>query len=163
VRPDRRDAGADRIVTRRLVLRRLEPGSARALAEGDCSGVVPAAGWPTDTTPIVALRAAEDAEALTWLIHHDGAVIGECGLNHGPDADGAVEIGYGLGAPWRSQGYGTEAIRGLLDRLTELPDCRQVTAEVHEGNLPSRRLLERLGFSVDALTPPYVWYARALR
>ncbi|MEV5708469.1 GNAT family N-acetyltransferase [Actinoallomurus sp. NPDC052274] len=160
--PDRRASGADRIVTRRLVLDRLEPRSARALSQGDCSGMVPARGWPTDATAIVAHRAAVDAEALTWLIHREGAVIGECGIKHGPGADGAVEIGYGLGAPWRSQGYGTEAVRGLLGRLEELPACHRATAEVHEANLPSRRLLERLGFSIDALTPPYVWYARAL-
>ncbi|MCO5993484.1 GNAT family N-acetyltransferase [Actinoallomurus rhizosphaericola] len=163
MRPDHRAARAGRIVTRRLVLDRLERGPARALAEGDCSGVVPARGWPTDATAIVAHRAATDAEALTWLIQREGAVIGECGLKHAPDADGVVEIGYGLGAPWRSQGYGTEAIRGLLSRLEESPAYRGVTAEVHEGNLPSRRLLERLGFAVDDLTPPYVWYARALR
>lgn len=161
--PDPRAGRVDRIVTRRLVLRRLDPRAARALAQGDRGGLVAARGWPTDATVIVAHRAADDAEALTWLIHHDGAVIGECGLKHGPDADGMVEIGYGLGASWRSQGYGTEAIRGLLDRLAELPAYRRVTAEVHEGNLSSRRLLERLGFSIDALTPPYVWYSRPLR
>jgi RimJ/RimL family protein N-acetyltransferase len=36
-----------------------------------------------------------------------------------------------------------------------------VTAEVHESNLASRRLLERLGFTIDRLASPYVWYARA--
>jgi RimJ/RimL family protein N-acetyltransferase len=151
------------IVTRRLVLRRLEPGAARALARGDFSGFVPASGWPTATTAIVARMAAADSGALTWLIHHQDAVIGECGIKHGPDADGTVEIGYGLGTPWRSQGYGTEAIRGLLGRLDGLPACRRVVAEVHEGNVPSRRLLERLGFSLDFLASPYVWYARPLR
>jgi RimJ/RimL family protein N-acetyltransferase len=154
---------ADQIVTRRLVLRRLERGTARALARGDCSGMLPASGWPTDATAMVAHRAAADPEALTWLIHREDAVIGECGIKYGPDADGAVEIAYGLGGPWRSRGYGTEAIRGLLGWLDGLAACRQVIAEVHEGNNPSRRLLERLEFSVDALTPPYVWYARVLR
>jgi RimJ/RimL family protein N-acetyltransferase len=151
------------IVTRRLVLRRLSPRSARALAGGDFSGFVPGSGWPTAATAIVARMAAADSGALTWLIHHEGAVIGECGTKYAPGADGTVEIGYGLGAPWRSQGYGTEAIRGLLGRLEGLPACRRVVAEVHEGNVPSRRLLERLGFSLDLLAPPYVWYERALR
>ncbi|MFL6055231.1 MAG: GNAT family N-acetyltransferase [Actinoallomurus sp.] len=150
-------------MTRRLVLRRLERGPARALARGDCSGMVPASGWPTDATAMVADRAAADPEALTWLIHREGAVIGECGIKYGPDAEGAVEIAYGLGGPWRSRGYGTEAIRGLLGWLDERAVYGRVIAEVHEGNVPSRRLLERLGFSVDALTPPYVWYARVLR
>ncbi|WP_433173822.1 GNAT family N-acetyltransferase [Actinoallomurus sp. CA-150999] len=154
--------GADPIVTRRLVLRRLERGPARALARGDSSGIVAAGGWPTDATAMVAHRAAADPGALTWLIHREDAVIGECGLKHGPGPDGTVEIAYGLGGPWRSRGYGTEAIRGLLGWLEGSAACRQVIAEVHAGNVPSRRLLERLGFTVDILTPPYVWYTRAL-
>ena len=67
-----------------------------------------------------------------------------------------------MGAAWRANGYGTEAVRGLVDWLGDLPGCRRVTAEVHETNLAARRLLERLGFTVDVLASPYVWYARAL-
>jgi [ribosomal protein S5]-alanine N-acetyltransferase len=150
------------IRTARLELRPLTTASADALAGGDYSGVRPGAGWPTETTSIVAMRAAADPGALTWLISHCGRVIGECGLKHAPGPDGATEIGYGLGAAWRANGYGTEAVRGLVEWLPALPGCRRVTAEVHETNLPSRRLLERLSFTVDHLSPPYVWYSRAL-
>ncbi len=151
----------DAIVTERLVLRPLAPGPAQALADGDYSAVTAGAGWPTETTPIVVLRAAADPGALTWLIDCDGVVIGECGLKYAPGPDGSAEIGYGVGAAWRSHGYGTEAVRGLVTWLDHRPDCRRVIAEVHESNLASRRLLERLGFTVDHLTHPYVWYARA--
>jgi RimJ/RimL family protein N-acetyltransferase len=154
---------SDAIVTERLVLRWLGRESARALARGDYSSVTPAAGWPTDATPIVAGRTAVDPGAATWLITYDGEVIGECGTKHAPDSVGATEIGYGLGAPWRARGYGTEAIRALLSWLEAQPGCRRVLAEVHETNTPSRRLLERLGFAVHDLRPPYVWYARDFR
>jgi RimJ/RimL family protein N-acetyltransferase len=92
----------------------------------------------------------------------DGRAIGECGMKHAPGPDGAAEIGYGMGAAWRANGYGTEAVRGLVGWMGGLPDCRRVTAEVHESNLASRRLLERLGFTVDHLATPYVWYTRGL-
>jgi RimJ/RimL family protein N-acetyltransferase len=151
---------AEAIRTERLLLRPLTPGSAGAIAAGDYSGLVPGAGWPTDATPIVALRAATDPGALTWLIVRAGLVIGECGLKHAPGPDGSAEIGYGVGAPWRGAGFGTEAVRGLVGWLACLPACRRLTAEVHQGNLASRRLLERLGFTIDHLAPPYVWYAR---
>ncbi|MCW2945765.1 MAG: uncharacterized protein JWR24_2482 [Actinoallomurus sp.] len=154
---------SDAIVTERLVLRPLGREPARAMAGGDYSGITPGSGWPTDVTSIVAQRAAADPDALTWLITHDGAVIGECGLKHAPSSDGSVEIGYGLGAAWRANGYGTEAVGGLVEWLEDLAGCRRVIAEVHESNTPSRRLLERLGFSIDHLMPPYVWYARAVR
>lgn len=152
----------DAIVTERLVLRPLGPGPARAIADGDYSGLDAGIGWPTEATPIVAMRAAADPGALTWLIVHDDLVIGECGLKHAPGPDGSAEIGYGLGAAWRGDGYGAEAVRGLVGWLTNLPGCHRLTAEVHESNLPSRRLLERLAFTIDQLAPPYVWYSRVI-
>jgi ribosomal-protein-alanine N-acetyltransferase len=150
------------IATGRLELRPLATDAAQAIADGDCSGVTAGAGWPTSTTPIVAMRAAADPGALTWLISRDGAVIGECGLKHAPAPDGSVEIGYGIGAAWWGNGYGAEAVGGLVGWLAGQPECRLLTAEVHESNLASRRLLERLGFTVDRLAAPYVWYAGAV-
>jgi ribosomal-protein-alanine N-acetyltransferase len=152
---------AEAISTGRLELRPLAPETAQAIADGDCSGLTAGSGWPMEETPIVAMRAAADPGALTWLIACDGAVIGECGLKHAPGPDGSTEIGYGIGAAWRANGYGTEAIGGLVGWLADRAECRQVTAEVHESNLASRRLLERLGFTIDRLASPYVWYARA--
>jgi RimJ/RimL family protein N-acetyltransferase len=151
------------IVTERLSLRPLSPGRARAIADGDYSGVTLGADWPTAATPLVMTRAAADPGALTWLIVRDGLVIGECGLKHALDADGSAEIGYGVGAAWWGAGYGTEAVRGLVGWLADVPDCRRLTAEVHETNVASRRLLERLGFTIEALAPPYVWYAQVIR
>jgi RimJ/RimL family protein N-acetyltransferase len=150
------------IVTERLVLRPLGLAPARAIADGDYSGVTAGITWPTEATALVAMRAATDPDALTWLIVREGAVIGECGLKHAPGPDGSAEIGYGMGAAWRANGYGTEAVGGLVNWLGDLPGCQRVTAEVHETNLASRRLLERLGFTIDVLASPYVWYARVL-
>jgi ribosomal-protein-alanine N-acetyltransferase len=154
---------ADAIRTDRLELWPLNAATAEAIADGDYSGVPAGTGWPTEATPIVAMRAATDPGAVTWLISCDGAVIGECGLKHAPGPDGSAEIGYGMGAAWRANGYGTEAVRGLVEWLADHSECRRVTAEVHETNLASRRLLERLGFTIDRLARPYVWYARAVR
>jgi ribosomal-protein-alanine N-acetyltransferase len=150
------------IVTERLVLRPLGPARARAIAGGDYSGLTAGGGWPTDTTSLAAQRAVVDPGALTWLITCDGAVIGECGLKHAPGPGGSAEIGYGLAHTWRANGYGTEAVGGLIGWLGGLSACRRVTAEVHETNVASRRLLERLGFAIDESAPPYVWYARAI-
>jgi RimJ/RimL family protein N-acetyltransferase len=152
----------DAIVTERLLLRPLERAPAQAMADGDYSGFSAGAGWPTETTAIAALRAATDPGALTWLIVCEGLVIGECGLKHGPAHDGSAEIGYAVGAAWRGKGFGVEAVRGLVGWLANVPACRRLTAEVHEANLASRRLLERLGFTIDHLAPPYVWYTRSI-
>jgi RimJ/RimL family protein N-acetyltransferase len=152
----------DPIVTERLVLRPLDRANARAIADGDYSGMTAGRGWPTDATSLVAHHVVLDPGALTWLITSDGAVIGECGLKHSPDPDGSAEIGYGLGTAWHANGYGTEAVGGLVDHLRDQAVCRRLVAEVHESNVPSRRLLERLGFALGRPDPPYVWYARSL-
>ncbi|GLY78207.1 GNAT family N-acetyltransferase [Actinoallomurus iriomotensis] len=160
--PGSRGEPFEAIRTPRLELRPLTAGTARDLADGDYSGVPAGADWPTEATPIVAMRAAVDPGALTWLIARRGMVIGECGLKHAPGPDGSAEIGYGMGAAWRANGYGTEAVGALVEWLPNLAGCRRVTAEVHETNLASRRLLERLSFTIDHLASPYVWYSRVL-
>jgi ribosomal-protein-alanine N-acetyltransferase len=65
-----------------------------------------------------------------------------------PDEHGRVEIGYGLAAPYRGRGIGSEAVRAMVDWLAAQPDVRVVTASVEVGNEPSRRLLARLGFDL---------------
>ena len=80
-----------------------------------------------------------------WLVVVDGAVIGDVGCHGGPDADGVVEIGYGLAAPYRGNGYAGEAVSALLSMLREQPEVRTIRATTERGNLPSQRLLERLG------------------
>lgn len=45
-----------------------------------------------------------------WLIEHDGVRIGELCFK-GLDADGRVEIGYGLLSEFWGRGYATEAVR----------------------------------------------------
>lgn len=166
----RADPDADRqprrsIVTPRLVLEPLSLAAARAILASDLAQLRPGAGWPTADTRS-ALGAAATAEAagvdLGWLVRHreSGQVIGDCGWKGGPDEEGTAEIGYGLAPPWRGQRYGTEAVGALADWALAQPACRRLVAEVLADNLASRRLLERLHFSVTRVDAPYVWYAR---
>jgi ribosomal-protein-alanine N-acetyltransferase len=133
-------------------------------------GLVAGRGWPHDGT-VDLLRHVAGAEARpapdgaegavgTWLVCVDGTVVGECGWRGAPDADGAVEISYGLAAPSRRQGLGTEAV-GLLAAWAERQSgVRLVTAEVLPGNEPSLRVLARLGFYEHLSQPPYLRMVR---
>ena len=115
---------------------------------GELPPQVPVApGWPhDDTAPGLAFAAGG---AWTWLIlDDDGRIAGECGVKALPDADGTVEIGYGLAAPSRGRGLGTRAVAALLDELTQREGVRVVEADVAVGNVASRRILERLRFTV---------------
>jgi RimJ/RimL family protein N-acetyltransferase len=133
---------------------RLEPvtiETARAILAGDLSGLTVADGWPHEDTADGLAMAAKGGRPPSWLILADGMVIGDCGL-HGPvDEDGGVEIGYGLAAPWRGQGYGSEAVAAITEWLLGQPEVRQIRARTLISNAPSRRVLEKAGFQFTGL------------
>ena len=129
--------------------------------DGSYAGYDVAPGWPHDDT-LDALSFAAGG-AWTWLILDDAdRVAGECGTKAPPDAEGRVEIGYGLAAGSRGRGLGTRAVAALLDELAATGAVREVTAGVHPGNVASRRLLERLGFRVADVTDDEIGYVRVL-
>lgn len=139
-----------RLETERLVLVPQTLAAARALLDGTDPGLPLAEGYPhadtLDGLRLATLTAGD--EDLGWFVSlaEDGRVIGDAGPKGPVDGVGRVEIGYGLAAPFRERGYGTEAVRALVDWLAGQPGVSEVIAEVEVGNEASRRLLERLGF-----------------
>lgn len=113
-------------------------------------GLTAGQGWPhADSAdglrPFAEFGAAGGGDG-GWLVVHDGAVVGDCGWRGGPDDAGDCELGYGLAAPARGRGLGTEAVGLLADWAQRQSRVRRLTAEVLVGNEASRRLLTRLGF-----------------
>ena len=108
-----------------------------------------APGWPHDDT----FDALGFTGGWMWLVLDDAdRIAGECGTKGPPDEAGRVEIGYGLAPASRGRGLGTRAVAALLDELASTGAVREVIACVHPGNVASKRLLERLGFDVVAVT-----------
>ena len=145
--------------TARLVLVPQTLAVARALLDGTDPGLPLAPGYPhADSLDglrmLVESTAEGDELAGGWFVTlaEDGRVVGDCGTFGPPDDDGRVEIGYGLAAPSRGRGIGTEAVRALVDQVVAQPGVRMVTASVEVGNEASRRLLARLGFVLVAET-----------
>jgi ribosomal-protein-alanine N-acetyltransferase len=91
-----------------------------------------------------------------WLVVVDGEVVGDCGWRGGPDAAGDVLLGYGLAAPARGQGLGTEAVAVLSAWAERQPGVQRLVADVHADNAASRRLLRRLGFREEPDDLPWV-------
>ena len=116
-------------------------------------------GWPHADT-VDALRPlaehVEEGGDGGWLVVRDGEVVGDCGWRGGPDAAGDVVIGYGLAAPARGQGLGTEAVALLCAWAERQPGVQRIVADVHADNEASRRLLRRLGFVELPDDPPWV-------
>ena len=135
-----------RIVTQRLVLEPVPVDVAAGVVAGDLTGVTAGEGWPHDDT-VDGLRGAVTGGAAVWFVTLDGVVIGDGGTHGAPDQDGEVELGYGLAAPYRGSGYGSELVIALSSWLLEQDAVLRVVAhDVDADNLPSRRALLRAGF-----------------
>lgn len=129
------------------------------------AGLRVGAGWPHPGTADALRPLAEhggSGEDGGWLVTVDGEVVGDCGWRGGPDPDGEVEISYGLAAPARGRGLGTEAVGVLAAWAEQQPGVRRLTAEVLVGNEASLRLLRRLGFMPDGGVAPYVRWVRGV-
>ena len=151
--------------TARLRLEPLTAETARAILAGDLSGLAAAGlaaadGWPHEDTNDGLAMAVKAGYPPGWLITVGGAVIGDCGT-HGPvDEAERVEIGYGLAAPSRGQGYGSEAVLAVTDWLLSQPGVSQVRAHTLTSNMPSRRVLEKAGFLYLGLDEGEALYQR---
>jgi len=149
--------------TARLRLEPVPAEVARAIVAGDLSGLVVAEGWPHEDTVDGLAMTIESGYPTSWLIRAGGVVIGDCGIHGAVDAAGCVEIGYGLAAPSRGRGYGSEAVAAIIEWLLSVPDVREIRAHTLIGNAPSRRVLEKAGFKFAGVDDQEAVYRRASR
>lgn len=98
--------------------------------------------------------AGAELQQLLWntywlvIIREDSFGAGLIGFKGTPEPDGTVEIGYGIDADVRQQGYATESVRALVNWALAQPGCRAVTACTEKDNIASMRVLEKLSFSI---------------
>ncbi len=97
-----------------------------------------------DAEDFIAASNLPKGEINFLITLHDGTPLGTCGIAATDDT--VPEIGYWLGvAHWR-HGYGTEAVRALIDfAFTEL-EHEALQAGARVTNPSSRRILEKCGF-----------------
>jgi [ribosomal protein S5]-alanine N-acetyltransferase len=144
--------------TERLALFPLPPAAAAALPDNrdqaaTVIGASLAPDWPQpellDVLPIQAATAADDADFGVWVIVEQASdtVVGDIGFFGSPTVEGTVEIGYGVVPDRRRRGYATEAAAALIAWVRAQPNVSAVLARCDEDNVPSIRMLERLGFS----------------
>ena len=77
-------------------------------------------------------------------------LIGDCGIHFLTREPQLIEIGFTLSPAYQRRGYGTEAIRRLVDFLFGQTDTRRIIATTDAENEPARRLLLRVGFRQEA-------------
>jgi RimJ/RimL family protein N-acetyltransferase len=145
------------ITTDRLLLRRFRATDAPVLAEYRSDPEV--ARYQSWDAPFPLLRAetavanfmASDPDKPGWFQYAieriaDKALIGDVAV-HLHDNLLQAEIGFTLARAVQGQGYATEAVRAVLDRLFRVQGLHKVAGECDARNLPSAALMERLGFT----------------
>jgi RimJ/RimL family protein N-acetyltransferase len=76
-----------------------------------------------------------------------GVAVGSCAFKGPPDADGAVEIAYGVDPAHQGRGHATEAARALVEFALADPRVRVVRAHTRPDGAASMRVLQKCGFA----------------
>lgn len=131
------------IETPRLVLRLLTQAELDAVARQD--------GFEEPVVADFARAAlATDPAYGPWsarllLLKPSLQMIGHIRFHTRPVED-SVEFGYSVFTRWRCQGYATEAARALMRWAAEQHGVKRFVASVRPDNLPSQRVVAKLGF-----------------
>jgi [ribosomal protein S5]-alanine N-acetyltransferase len=149
------------IESERLDLVALLPADIQALIAGDIERAGSLTGlrfppsWPNDSDArnglswhLSALEA--DETQVAWRIRaiverSSRSVMGSINLKGPPNADGDVEIGWGLAEHCRHRGYAFEAAGAVVGWVLQQPGVRCISATVPNDNRPSQRLAAKLG------------------
>jgi [ribosomal protein S5]-alanine N-acetyltransferase len=89
---------------------------------------------------------------LGLVLKETGALIGDCGpvwqeVDRGPE----LEIGYHVHRAWQGRGLATEAAQAVRDYAFTALGVDQVLSLIRPGNLPSRRVAEKNGMTLDRM------------
>jgi [ribosomal protein S5]-alanine N-acetyltransferase len=104
--------------------------------------------WPSSEEAIqqVATWFSEGDAYLAVCLGKTGKLIGFVALNERQDEQESVRnLGYVFNSDYYGQGYATEACRAAIDHAFQRLGVARFLTGTHPANLPSRRLLARLG------------------
>ena len=143
--------------TERLILRPGSEEDALSLYRYACDPAVgPIAGWPPHTSvenSLEIIRTILSApETYAVVLKTTGEPVGSVGIMFGDGLhsaemeEGDAEIGYWIGVPYWGQGLIPEAVRRMLHRCFKELNLQHVWCGYYDGNMKSRREMEKGGF-----------------
>jgi len=109
-------------------------------------------------------RVLEDVKNYLWLtnwaiIHkEEKQIIGFIILKGVPNEFGEVIVGYVVEESFQRKGYATEAIKALIQWVFQNPQALCVIIDTEKDNLPSNKLLEKLGAVKYKETDELFWW-----
>ena len=90
-------------------------------------------------------------DGLSATIVERGRIVGSIGFPHVNRDDGNCEIGYWLGRSAQGRGTVTVATRALIDHAFGAWKLHRVMIQAGVGNVRSRAVAERLGFTLEGV------------
>ena len=144
--------GTSELRTERLILRRYRPEDASALYQylGKDPAIDRYSGWNPYATPEMARETVrsfienyEDEHFYGWVLDSEDVLFGTIGAYD--YKDDRIEVGFSIVKECRGRGYATEALRAVLEYLTENEGISCVTAWCASENIGSRKVLEKAG------------------
>jgi [ribosomal protein S5]-alanine N-acetyltransferase len=154
--------GTPRIETDRLVLRRLEHNDAQKVFEHWLSDervsdnrVSAAHQNVSETIERIGKIVSKypNIEFCWWGIELKdcGELIGEIDLYDFEIATGNCEVSYSIGYNWWNHGYGTEALRAIVDFAFRHMDIHKISAAHNTDNPASGKILSKVGMEQEGV------------
>ena len=147
--------GSAELRTERMILRRYRPEDADDLYRylGTDPAMHAYSGWNPYATPEMAQETVRgfiddygDEHTYSWVMDVEDVIVGTIGAYD--FADGRIEVGFSVVKGWQGRGLATEALRKVLEYLTENESIPCVSAWCAAENIGSRRVLEKAGMKL---------------
>lgn len=144
--------GTVELWTERMILRRYRPEDAEALHQrlGTDPAMAQYSGWNPYATLETAqetvfrfIASYDDDHSYSWVMDSDDVMVGTIGAYD--YQNDSIEVGFSIVKGWQGRGLATEALRKVLEYLTENEGIPCVTAWCASENIGSRRVLEKAG------------------
>ena len=83
----------------------------------------------------------------TWVIisKEENRIVGAIMIKGYPNENGEVTIGYAMQDDYKRKGYMFEALTHLTEWMFLNPDVKSIIADTLKSNLPSHKLLQKIG------------------
>jgi ribosomal-protein-serine acetyltransferase len=104
-----------------------------------------------------ALKQHASDEGFQCVIRYDGEIAGMIGFRRLDWANRIAEIGYWLGEEYQGRGIMTACCRALVDFAFREYGLNRVEIHVATGNVKSRAIPERLGFTCEGVLRDLEW------
>lgn len=93
----------------------------------------------------------ESAESLFWFLECDSQLVGIASIQNINRMMLTAEIGYGISPEFRGKGLVTVAVQSMTKNAFESTKLRKLIALVHDQNVASQRVLEKVGYKKEGL------------